>query len=173
MPKGMQIIYRQIASGSAGQYNLNNIPQTYTDLKLVVSQRNASANLYESLAFRFDASSGSLYSNTSVYGDGSGISSNRVGGSDYLSYNGGLVVTGGNATANTFGSYEVYIPNYTSSAFKQFTIDAVTENNGANAHTDLAAGLYRSNAPITFIQIGGYTAQPAQYTSITLYGISR
>ena len=60
----------------------------------------------------------------------------------------------------------------TSNLFKQFTIDAVTENQG-NAHVDLGAGLYRSNLPITFVQIGGYTGTPAALTSITLYGISR
>jgi hypothetical protein len=170
MPKGMQAIYSQTFAGS-GQLNFNNIPQTYTDLKIVVSQRNGSANLYESLAFRFD-SGDSVYSNTSLTGDGAGVSSSRVGASGYLSYNGGLNVNGGNSTANVFGNYEVYIPNYTSTLFKQFTIDAVTEHIG-NAHCDLGSGLYRSNAPIKFVQVGGYTVGPTSGSTVTLYGISR
>ena len=172
MPKGMQAIYTNTFAGNvSGQVNFNNIPQTYTDLKIVVSQRNSSANLYEPLAFRFN-SGDSVYSTTAVYGDGSSPSSFRSANGGYLSYNGGLSVTGNNATANVFGIYEVYISNYTSNLFKQFTIDAVTENQG-NAHVDLGAGLYRSNLPITFVQIGGYTGTPAALTSITLYGISR
>jgi hypothetical protein len=74
MPKGMQAIYSQTFSGGAGQVNFNNIPQTYTDLKVVVSQRNGSANSYEPMAFRFN-STDSVYTNTAAYGDGSyGIS---------------------------------------------------------------------------------------------------
>lgn len=166
----MQAIYSQ-TFGGAGQLNFNNIPQTYTDLKIVVSQRNASSNLYEPLAFRFD-SDAAVYSNTAAYGDGSSSSSFRSAGNAYLSYNGGLTVNGNNSSANVFGNYEVYIPNYTSNLFKQFTIDAVTENQGS-AHCDLGAGLYRSTAPIKFVQIGGYSQAPVSGSSVTIYGISR
>lgn len=172
MPKGMQAIYTNTFAGNvSGQLNFFNIPQTYTDLKIVVSQRNNSGNIGEPLAFRFD-SGDSIYSNTSVFSDSSNLQSTRVGASGYLSYNGGLTVNGNNSTANTFGSYEVYITNYTGTAFKQFTIDAANEHNGA-AQSALGAGLYRSNAPITFVQIGGYTGVPLSGTSITIYGISR
>ena len=172
MPKGMQAIYSNSFSGGVGTINFNNIPQTYTDLKILVSQRNSSGGAYEPLAFRF-GSGDAVYSSTAVFGDGSAAQSARVGAANgYLSYNGGLAVTGGTATANTFGIYEVYIPNYTGTQFKQFTIDAVTENVGA-AHCDLGAGLFLSNSPITFLQVGGYTAQPVTGTSISIYGISR
>lgn len=171
MPKGMQAIYSNSFTGGAGQLNFNNIPQNYTDLKIVVSQRNGSANLYEPLAFRFD-NSGSVYSNTAIGGDGSAANSSRNSSAAYLSYNGNISVVGGNATANVFGIYEVYIPNYSGTAFKQFTIEAVTSHIG-NAHCDLGSGLYLSNAPITFIQVGGYTVAPVTGTSVTIYGISR
>jgi hypothetical protein len=172
MPKGMEAIYSNSFSGGVGTLNFFNIPQTYTDLKIVVSQRNSSGNLYEPLAFRFDSGAG-IYSSTAAFGDGSSAMSNRAANGGYLSYNGGLSVTGNNATANTFGIYEVYIPNYSGTGFKQFTIDAVTENNGGAAHCNMGAGLYSSNTPITFLQIGGYTGSPFTATSITIYGISR
>jgi hypothetical protein len=172
MPKGMQAIYSNSFSSGAGQLNFNNIPQTYTDLKIVVSQRNTGSGNYEPLAFRFD-SSAAVYSNTAIGTDGSTPTSQRVGASAYMSYNGYLNVASNGATANTFGLYELYIPNYTSSAFKQVIIDAVTENNNSAAHCDLGAGLYASNSPITFVQIGGYATSPNTATSITIYGISR
>lgn len=170
MPKGMQAIYSQTFA-SNGQANFYNIPQTYTDLKIVVSQRNGSSNLYESLAFRFD-STASVYTATFIYGDGSSAASGRVSASAYFSY-GSMSVNGGNSTANSFGSYEIYIPNYTSTMQKQFTVDCVTTNNGSAAHADLVSGLYNSNSPITFFQVGGYTIQPVAGTTVTIYGISR
>lgn len=171
MPKGMQAIYSNVFNSNS-QISFNNIPQTFTDLKIVVSQRNGSANLYEALAFRFDSTDAS-YSHTSLSGDGSSTFSSRVSaGNGYFSYNGQMAVVGGNASANVFGNYELYIPNYTSSQFKAFTIDGVTENNG-NAISYSGAGLYRTNAPITFFQVGGYTVSPVNGSTVSIYGISR
>ena len=172
MPKGMQAIYSNSFSGGAGTLNFNNIPQTYTDLKIVVLQRNTGGGNYEPLAFRFD-STASVYTNTAVGTDGSTPTSQRVTASAYMSYNGYLNVPSNGATANVFGCYELYIPNYANSAFKQISIDAVTENNNAAAHCDFGAGLYAVNTPITFFQVGGYATNPNTATTITIYGISR
>jgi hypothetical protein len=171
MPKGMQAIYTNSFSGGVGQLNFFNIPQTFTDLKIVVSQRNTGGGAWEPLAFRFDGGD-FFYSNTAIGGDGSSPASTRVGASGYMSYNGYINVGSGGATANAWGIYELYIPNYTNNLFKQVIIDAVTENVGS-ASTGLGAALYRFGAPITFLQVGGYATSPATGTSITIYGISR
>lgn len=170
----LQPIYTQtVGSGGTIQVTFNNIPQTFTDLMIKVSQRNDTAVVSEPLAINFNADTSTIYSSTSVYGDGSGTGSLRASGYGYISYNGGLSVPGANATANTFGSFEVYIPNYTGSNFKSMTIDAVSENNATSTVAGLGAGLYRSTNPITIIAFRGYNGILIQNSTITIYGITR
>jgi hypothetical protein len=170
MSTGMHALFTQTVTG--GSTSITNIPQTYTDLKIVVSQRNSSANIAEPLAIRFD-SADTIYSNTVLYGDGSSVASSRSSGNAFISYTGGMYINGGTSTANVFGTYEVYVPNYASSSFKQFTIDAVSENNATGAYASLTSGLYRSTAPITVVTIQGYTIGMTSGTTITIYGIRR
>jgi hypothetical protein len=173
MPKGMQPIYTRVFSAGVGAVSLNNIPQTYTDLKVVVSQRNGtSSNVAENLAIRFDDSN-TVYSNTVMYGSGSGVASSRSSANGFISYTTGLFINGGTSTANTFAQYEVYIPNYTSNIFKQFTIDAVTENNATEAYASLSAGLYRNISPITKVFVQGYSVSASDNTTVTIYGIAK
>lgn len=166
----MHALFTQTVTG--GATNITNIPQTYTDLKIVVSQRNSSANAGEPLAIRFD-SGDALYSNTVLHGNGSSVASARSSGAAFISYTSGMFINGGNSTANVFGTYEVYVPNYASSSFKQFTIDAVSENNATEAYASLTSGLYRSTSPITAVYIQGYTVGMTSGTTVTIYGIRR
>ena len=172
MTIAMQPIYTQILTGGAGSAVFNNIPQTFTDLKIVVTQRNGSSNVAENLAFRFDSGS-SIYSNTVIYGSGTGTASSRSSNQPFISYTAGMFINGGTSTANTFASYEVYVPNYTSNQFKQFTIDSVTENNAAEAYSSLSAGLYRSTLPIQTLYVQGYSAVMSNNSTITIYGITK
>jgi hypothetical protein len=170
MPKGMQAIYSQIGTGGATAFN--NIPQTFTDLKIVFSQRNSSSNVAESLAVRFD-SSDFVYSHTVLYGSGTGTASARRNLDNFISFTTGMFINGNTSTTNTYASTEIYIPNYTSSMFKQVLIDSVTENNAAEAYSSASAALYRNNSPIKTIYVQGYSASMMDKTTVTIYGISR
>jgi hypothetical protein len=175
MPKGMQAIYSQVVGvngvGNAAAI-FYNIPQTYTDLKIVVSQRNTSSNVAENLAVRFDDAN-ALYSHTTLYGSGAGVATSRSSNSAFISYTAGMFINGNNSTANTYGTFELYIPNYTSNLFKQCLIDAVTENNATEAYASFTSVLYRNQAPIRTVYVQGYSAGMANGTTITIYGISR
>ena len=166
----MQAIYTQVLASSAGTVNFNNIPQTNTDLMIVASTRCDYAAIRLAGAIRFNADASSVYSDTMFNGDGSSVASSRSQTSfSYL-----LETTGTSATANTFSSNTIYIPNYTSTAFKQYISDCVSEHNGASAVQYLYAGLYRSNAPITSISLfPGGGANFIANSTFTLYGISR
>ena len=79
---------------------------------------------------------------------------------------------GANATANTFGNSEIYIPNYTGSNYKSISADSVSENNASAAYANLFAGLWSNTAAINQITlIPGASANFAQYSTATLYGI--
>jgi len=77
-----------------------------------------------------------------------------------------------NATANTFGSWEAYVPNYTLSNNKSVSLDSVMENNATAAEQNLVAGLWSNTAAITSIKLLPLNGTAfKQYSTATLYGI--
>jgi hypothetical protein len=92
---------------------------------------------------------GNLTSNTRVQGEGSTASSGRSSGS---SYNFSFVTDRDAATANTYGSSEIYIPNYAGSANKVGGVFDVAETNASTGNwVGARANLWRSTAAITSI----------------------
>lgn len=171
----MTPIYTQtVGSGGAASVTFNNIPQFYTDLKVVISARDSytpspATNGVDS-AIYFNGTLGTTnYSQTRLYGNGSGAGTDR--GSNNATA-GVALISGNGATANTFGTFEVYIPNYSGSNFKSFATEAVGENNNATAWTSLYAGLWRQTAAITSLTLSAQTSY-MQYSTFSLYGIIR
>jgi hypothetical protein len=157
-----------VGSGGAASMNFTSIPQTYTDLQMLVTMRKATSDSTD-LRITFNGvTSGYFYrhlkgNGATVYGGGQNNSSyyyieDVVPGSDY--------------TANTFGSATIYIPNYTSSNAKSMSTDGVSENNSTTAFINLNSGLTNATAAITSIGINAATGNLAQYSTAYLYGIS-
>jgi hypothetical protein len=180
MPKGMEAIYTQTATSgnSASSFVFNNIPQNYTDLKVVMSLRSpATGTVYTGVGVLFNETYNSaLYSHTGIGTDGSGspayFSTRTSSANDSFP---SMHCSATSATSNTFSQVDLYIPNYSSALFKQYTSESIIENNATNAYgyvAYLATGLYRSTAPITSIRIANSTAYSGNST-VTIYGISR
>jgi hypothetical protein len=151
-----------VGAGGAASIDFTSIPQTYTDLKIVVSARNTTATL--DCYINFNGSNTNL-SRRVLYGNGSSATS--ASGSD------GYVIwlSQSTDTANTFGNAEIYIPNYTLSNNKSFTADSVTENNATQAYQFFQAGLWSNTSAINRVTLySGSTF--AQYSTATLYGIT-
>jgi hypothetical protein len=157
-----------VGSGGASTIDFTSIPQTFTDLKLVMSTRDAYAGTFDSVKITFN-------SNTANYSyrflEGTGAVTTSSNGSSQAS---GYVLTGNAATSTSsvFSNLEVYIPNYTSANHKSWSQDGVTENNATASYQYLNAQLWANTAAITSIQLTPY--QPVnfvQYTTATLYGI--
>lgn len=153
-----------VGASGATTIDFNNIPQTYTDLKLVLSGRSTHTSL-DAVDVRFNLVS-TGYSYRVIMGDGSTAAS----------YNGSNIeiqyLTGNAQTASVFTSAEIYIPNYTSSNNKAISIECVSENNATLAYQTLTAGLWSNSAAITSIRLDPQNANFAQFTEATLYGIS-
>ena len=165
----MQPIYTQTATGSSNAINFNNIPQTFTDLKLVMSSRINTASVSASFGITFNnVFSGGFYSNTQAFGNGTSAFSSRLSNQNFTATD----VSGTTATANTFSSNELYIPNYTNANFKSYTIESVAENNAALSLQVIFAGLFRSTSAITSIQLGGGNTI-LEHSTFTLYGITK
>ena len=145
--------------------DFTNIPQTFTDLKLVASLRVSRPSTdIDGILIRFNNdNTGGNYSGRRLYGTGSSATSDS-------NTTGNFFATAASSTASVFASNEMYLPNYTSSNYKSVSGDSVEENNATAASQDLNAGLWSSSAVInrvTFTAPGNF----AQYSTATLYGI--
>ena len=160
-----------VGSGGASSIDFNNIPQGYTDLKIVCSTRSDSPNVYEYNAIRFNGNSSAIYTQRHVRGSGTTATSGTDTNATAIPPQMG---TGGGATSNTFSNTEFYIPNYTSSNNKSVSIDSVGENNATAAYAGLNAAIWASSNSITSATIFPLDGPNfVQHSTATLYGIRK
>lgn len=159
-----------VGSGGAANITFSSIPQTATDLYIVVSGRSERNLAFDNIQIRPNNST-TNGSYRRLYGTGSATGSDVNSGSTII---GGYISDASN-TANTFGSVSIYIPNYAGSTYKSISSDSVSENNATAARQALAASLWSDTAAITSIVLllpeSGNNF--AQYTTASLYGITK
>jgi hypothetical protein len=81
-------------------------------------------------------------------------------------------IPGASATSNTFGSWGIYIPNYTVSVQKSASFDATMEHNSSESYMILQAGLWSETSSISAIKLfSANGANFTQYSTAYLYGI--
>ena len=146
----------------------SSIPSGYTDLKLVASMRNSDSG--GSIArLQFNGDTAANYTTRTVSGNGATTASYAASAQAYITY---MAISCSSDTANTFGSTEVYIPNYTGSNQKSLSFESIEENNATTGYNFLGAGLWTGTAAVTSITMlnPGSTAFQANST-FTLYGV--
>jgi hypothetical protein len=151
-----------VGSGGAASIDFINIPQTYTDLQLLVSIREETSAT--SVAFIKFNNTTANRSERYLQGNGSSAVS---GTTSVLQF----IACQPSDTANTFGNASIYIPNYAGSNHKSVSSDSVSENNATGAFSRLVAGLWSNTSAINQITITTDTGDVAQYSTATLYGI--
>jgi len=165
------IAHTEVGSGGASTIeflNTGNIASTYTDLLLVMSLRTARSQVADEVRIYFNSANSNL-STRYLEGAGSGTPASNTTANGLVG-----LCPANNATANTFGNLQVYIPNYAGSTNKSFSSDAVTEHNATEAYQSLVAGLWSQTSAITKITIVNQTSVNfVQYSSATLYGITK
>lgn len=157
-----------VGSGGAASITFSSIPGGFTDLRLVISCRFAGATVSSNGRLKFN-SVGSGYSERLLYGDGSTANSASQSGSSIRWSNHS---SANSSTANTFGSAEIYIPNYLSDNYKSLSSESISENNATSAFQYINAGLWSNTSAITSIELtsdGG--GDFLEHSSATLYGI--
>jgi len=155
-----------VGAGGVASVTFSNIPQTYTDLVIKFSTRSGSTGFP-----RFDISfNGSTSSSSGIRltGNGTAAASSGIPNSPTTGYGG---TSGGNDTASTFTNGEIYIPNYTSSNYKSYSVDNVGENNATAALMALVTNLWSNTAAITSITLADGSGVFQQYSTFTLYGV--
>ena len=165
MPENYVLLERTELNTSAASVTFANIPQTgYTDLKIVMSTRVSATSNPD---FTEMSVNGSLANFTSRRIQGNGASATSSSFSN--SY---AIVETDNFTANTFGSVEIYCPNYTSSNPKSFSVDAVTENNATTSYAEMWAWLWNQTASITSLGFARTSGTFLAGSTFSLYGIA-
>ena len=153
-----------VGSGGAANISFTGIPQTYTDLKLVVSGRSSDTNFGYLIKLNNTTTS---YSGRWIEGVSTSASSytnsDALGG--YLTYS--------TQTANTFCNSEAYIPNYTGSTNKSYSIETVQEGNSATGVYLAMGAMLRSNTDAITSIVLTINTLFVQYTTAYLYGIRK
>lgn len=147
-------------------FTFTSIPQGYTDLILKASVRSNRASQEDGFGIAPNGA-GSGYTYKILSGNGSSVSSVSTAYEQIWA----VRVNGSSSTSNTFSSVDVYFPNYTGSAAKSYSADAVTENNGTEAYATLSAILQSSTSAITSLLVQTINGTIATNSTFTLYGV--
>lgn len=156
----MTVTFDSIATtttnGTTGTITFSSIPDTYTDLKLVLNVLTAGYDTY----IRFNSDSATNYSVTILRGNGTAASSTRQTSQaqTYLNFN-----------ASSPALFIVDIFSYAGSTNKTFLINSNEDANGSGT-VEARVGLWRSTSAINSITLthGGNFSTG---TVATLYGI--
>jgi hypothetical protein len=154
-----------VGAGGAASIDFSSIPSTYTDLVVSLSLRCTRASVDTEAYIKFNNVT-SAYSYKVVGGDGANAAS--AGGATYPP----IVTNAANATASTFSSSYIYIPNYAGSNNKSLSADSMGENNATTSYSYLTAGLWANSAAINQITITPFSGNFVQYSTAYLYGVS-
>jgi hypothetical protein len=161
----MKLIESKTLGTAAALIEFTSIPQDGTDLLVLVSARSSDGAVDSSGYLTFNGSSAN-FSGRNILGTGSAIENYTI------STNFSWYPTGNTATANTFASYQFYIPNYAGSTNKSYSVDGVIENNATLAIQSMWAMIRSNTAAITSMAFST-PANLVAGSTISLYKITK
>lgn len=166
----MTFIQRVELTSSQQLIELTSVPQTYTDLLMLVSARVdgsifAAINDDTKIVINGGYSS-SNFSYRNLFGEGSGSPISDTWDGRNFSNN-------SQSTSNTFSNMAIYVPNYSGSNQKSFSVESIMATNGSQGRQLIAAGLWNQTTAVTSIGVRGSYGLFVAGTSVTLYGITK
>ncbi len=154
-------IASQTLSSAAASVTFSGIPQTYTDLVVVVNATNSSGG-DNAVALRFNGDTGSNYSMTRISGDGTSASSERNSNSTLMYL--------GLSNSTVYNSDIYHIMNYSNTTTNKTVLG---RGNVANSRVRASVGLWRNTAAITSVTvINDASVNFASGSTFNLYGIA-
>jgi len=152
--------YQPIASvtlsSAQSSVTFSGIPQTYTDLVVVI---NGGLSATTSAYVRFNSDSGTNYSRTALYGDGSSAGSNRGSNDTYFE---AFYIGTDNSTSI------LQVMNYSNTTTNK---TALSRNNGGG-YVSARVGLWRNTSAITSILLAPSSGNFASGATFNLYGVA-
>jgi hypothetical protein len=151
----MTLIETKTLGTDQSSVSFTSIPQDGTDLLLVHSAKVNDASISADLVIQFNGDTGANYSFRRLNGTGATATSD-TGSSNALFFLAGPA-TGTTATSNTFGTGQMYIPNYTGTTAKSGSYDGVIENNATSTTMAIGAVLYTGTSAITSLLVRAFS----------------
>lgn len=146
------------------------IPQTYTDLKIVLSGRSSVGNRQSSCKIIFNSVTSSNYYMRDLRFNGTTSSTSGNSASTGFSP---IYLPASSSLINTFSVTKIEILNYKTSNKKIFRVDVAQEDNVTSKQLQLQSGLWDNTSAITSISIiEDESGNFVQNTTATLYGVS-
>lgn len=179
MPTTYKLIAKEVLTTTATTVTFNNIPATYTDLKIVISargNRTVGGGASSNFTMKFNnVGSGGLYKKYVWEADGGGSLAGYQNNTDN-SFQYMYIPASGNI-ANNFNNAEIYIPGYADNKKKTFLAIVTQHSTEATASGASIAqqmyGQYSSGDAITRIDFDEqYGDSFVADSSFYLYGIS-
>jgi hypothetical protein len=175
MPKGMQAIYTVNLTTAGSFFYFNNIPQTYTDLKVLFSFKDNSTNTGSYLTSSYNNDNGTNYSYTMLYQSivdyGTSVIAGRGSNETYHAW--ARFATSATTFGGAYTTLEIDYPNYTSNTFKQIHAGISAPSNSSTTYSSAQyAQLWRNSSPIKSIAFSSPNVF-ANGATATLYGIAR
>jgi hypothetical protein len=163
MPSTYEPISTSTLGSSASVITFSSIPSTYTDLRIVLVCTTSSDS---DAAIQFNGDSGTNYSQTNLFGNGSAMNAGGSNSSTRIYANGG-----GNTSSSTPHLYIIDILSYRSSTHKPVLATGIQDRNGSGI-INACIGVWRNTSAITSVSLvtnGSDTF--STNTTATLYGI--
>jgi hypothetical protein len=162
LPSTMTPIATNTLTAAAASVTFSNLPQTYTDLVLVI---NAGASALEDIGCRLNSDTGSNYSTTIFAGNGSSPSTGRISNATNI----GLTSNAYLPTAVS-STHIVHFMNYSNSTTYKTVL---CRGASASSGTEVIVGLWRNTSAITTIYLYGRNSgyNFLSGSSFTLYGV--
>jgi hypothetical protein len=169
MPTTYTIISSNVLGSATSSVTFSSIPGTYTDLVLRINARSDADTFFRQLNYIFNSSSGTNAYWRTINATGSSVTStsaSNTGGAE-------LADLKGVADADvSYGSFEIYIPNYTSTVAKQISSFSVNERNSTtNNKIQCYAILDQVTSAVTSITLTPSANNFSTGSSFYLYGI--
>jgi hypothetical protein len=162
------LIASNVLSSNTATVTFSSIPSTYTDLVVRFSARGTAASPTSNISFTLNNNGSAIYSYNLISNNNNSVFPYIQ--SSLTSFAGAIFIPAATATANTFGSHEIYIPSYTAATNKPLSTFAVAENNSTtDFDLQVDAQLFRSTTAISRIDISGSSFVAG--SSFYIYGI--
>ena len=160
MPKTYEPIASTSLPSGGTSVTFSSIPQTYTDLVLIVNSKIATSE--DAHALQFNSDTGGNYSSTGIVGNGSSAFS--YAGTNSVAVDGGRV---GDAWCTSIFN----IMNYANTTTYKSVL-AKGSSTSTSSYVGLSASVWRSTAAISTILVKVYGGQTMSAgTTFVLYGI--
>lgn len=154
-----------VGAGGSASITFSSIPQTYTDLVMLVSSRAAGASVDVQAVV---VNGGTTIMTSAIYFDSNNSGTPRSGSLYYYQ----ALAQPSSYTANAFASSSIYVAGYSSTTRpKSFSTDSTLETNASGSYMGFMASYWNSTTAITSLTIQNQNGNFVQYSSASLYGI--